>query len=380
MRRFRNFVLKWLFIFAVIIGAGLWFIYSNWLTQYQWIANGKHYASSHMEDYYQQQKNAAIHGIKQKIGLEDAPNVQTAGNNIGNNNNGMSNSANASSGIGANAVNVNASTNTNGNTNIQATPASGASLSPNPASTPVTSNANSKNNQAASAVNASINSNNSNINPADSDNSVAIDAQAQAFPHISIPFFYDHSAAPANMTEQQVLTLLNRASQTWNQACNVSFDFKGDRLADYVDINNVINRKEGIVKWSSMDGDRIGQAHQGSAAGPAHGFVLTLNPVFFGKKANQDNLYSTVLHEMGHVIGLNHSKNPNSIMFWQEDNLHRQVLNSSDKAMCLYLRGRWSGMTAAQASDKFGVLFNESVTPEEDSAQSSNGNASGDDN
>jgi hypothetical protein len=354
MRRFRNFMLKWLFIFSLFIGAGLWFIYSSWLTQYQWIANGKHYVSSHMEDYYQQQKNAAIHGIKQKIGLEDAPNVQTANNNVDSNVN--NNSMNTLPGAGASAANVN----TNRNSSVQATPASGASLSSNPASSPAIG----KNNQAASAVNTSSNN--------------SIDAQAQAFPHISIPFFYDHSAAPANMTEQQVLTLLNRASQTWNQACNVSFDFKGDRLADYVDINNVINRKEGIVKWSSMDGDRIGQAHQGSAAGPAHGFVLTLNPVFFGKKANQDNLYSTVLHEMGHVIGLNHSKNPNSIMFWQEDNLHRQVLNSSDKAMCLYLRGRWSGMTAAQASDKFGVLFNESVTPEEDSAQSSNNG--GDDN
>lgn len=364
MRRFRNFLLKWFFIFAIIMAAGLWFLHSTWLSQYQWIANGKSYVSDQISGYYEEQKQAAIHGIKHKIGLEDTAVAQNG--NGTNTNTATPSSNNASSASATNAVDMNSGKKAitqNGAASAPAVviPASSVNVNPD-------ANKDTKGNKQAD-----MNSNNGNVN-ADTDNATkvaSVDEQAKAFPHISIPFFYDHSAAPANMSEQQVLDVLNRASQTWNQACNVSFDFKGDRLADYVDVNNVINRKEGIVKWNNLDSDKVGQAHQGSPAGPARGFVLSLNPVFFGKKANQDNLYSTVLHEMGHVIGLNHSKNPNSIMFWQEDNLHRQVLNSSDKAMCLYLRGRWSGMTAAQASDKFGVLFNESVTPDEEPAQNS---------
>jgi hypothetical protein len=370
MRRFRNFLLKWFFISAIIMGAGLWFINSTWLSQYQWIANGKSYVSTQVSGYYEQQKQAAIHGIKRKIGLEDT----TVASNENENSNDKGKATMASSSNNASSVTSTVNANTNTDSTKKVAVPNGIASAPavmTPASSVNVNKADTATNIQENPANNNLNTNTINSAPNNVDKVASVDEAAQAFAHISIPFFYDHSAAPANMSEQQVLDVLGRASQTWNQACNVSFDFKGDRLADYVDVNNVINRKEGIVKWDNLGGDKIGQAHQGSPAGPARGFVLSLNPVFFSKKANQDNFYSTVLHEMGHVIGLNHSKNPNSIMFWQEDNLHRQVLNSSDKAMCLYLRGRWSGMTAAQASDKFGVLFNESITPDEEPAQNS---------
>ena len=46
-------------------------------------------------------------------------------------------------------------------------------------------------------------------------------------------------------------------------------------------------------------------------------------------------------------------------MFWQQDN-RKQVLNETDKTMCKYYRARWSGLSASSASNKYGILMNES--------------------
>lgn len=184
------------------------------------------------------------------------------------------------------------------------------------------------------------------------------------FNHLSIPFFYDPSSAPQNWSKDQVLSLMNKVSDTWTQACNISFDYRGDRLSDYVDGNNTMPGREGLVKWGNLPGSAIGRAHQGNNYGYAKGFVLMLNKNFFAKAQNEHFLYSTVLHEAGHVIGLPHSKNSNSIMFWQQDN-RKQVLNDTDKTMCKYYRARWSGLSANAASDKYGILMNESSENEQ---------------
>lgn len=194
--------------------------------------------------------------------------------------------------------------------------------------------------------------------------------KAQEFKHLSIPFYYDHSSAPNNISKEQVLALIRKSSDTWQEACNVSFDYKGDRLSDYVDGNNTIRRNEGLVKWGNLPGGAIGQAHQGNGYSYAKGFVLTLKPSFFANRNNQDTLYSTILHETGHVIGLPHSNNNSSIMFWQQHN-RKQVLNETDKTMCKYFRARWQGLSAAQASDKYNLLMNESKGNQEVSTEES---------
>lgn len=192
--------------------------------------------------------------------------------------------------------------------------------------------------------------------------------KVQEFKHLSIPFYYDHSSAPSNISKEQVLSFIRKSSDTWQEACNISFDYKGDRFSDYVDGNNTIRRNEGVVKWGNLPGGAIGQAHQGNGYSYAKGFVLTLKPSFFANRNNQDTLYSTILHETGHVIGLPHSNNNSSIMFWQQHN-RKQVLNDTDKSMCKYFRARWQGLSAGQASDKYNLLMNESSNHEEEAEE-----------
>lgn len=170
-----------------------------------------------------------------------------------------------------------------------------------------------------------------------------------------IPFYYDHSNAPKGVSKEEALNILQKSSQQWTDACGVTFEYKGDKLADYVNNKNVISGNVGIIKWETqMEGSAIGEAHVGNYMGPAPGFVLALFSDFFVR--NKADLVNTVTHEMGHVIGLEHSANKHSIMFDTEST--NAKLQESDKAMCRYFRYRWSGMNQNQAQEKAGVISN----------------------
>lgn len=185
------------------------------------------------------------------------------------------------------------------------------------------------------------------------------------FSHLSIPFYYDHNGAPQNTTKSEVLALINKASNTWSEKCNISFDYVGDMASDYIDKENTTENTEGIIKWEKVSGI-LGQAHQGNIESYAQGFVMILNPQYFlNKNKSENDLYSTILHEAGHVIGLPHSQDKTSIMYSNKQN-RPQVLNEVDGKMCKYYRARWEGMSAKNASKKYGVLVNERMVTEEE--------------
>lgn len=176
------------------------------------------------------------------------------------------------------------------------------------------------------------------------------------YPEYKIPFYYDHSNAPNGVSKEAALKMLASASDSWTKACGVVFEYKGDKLADYVNDKSTLRGEIGIIKWNTqMEGEAIGEAHLGNSRGPASGFVLSMFTDYFNANNNKD-LVNTMTHEMGHVIGLPHSANKNSIMFPTEHNT--SVLQNSDKAMCQYLRHRWSGLSKDEAESKSGIVFN----------------------
>ena len=49
------------------------------------------------------------------------------------------------------------------------------------------------------------------------------------------------------------------------------------------------------------------------------------------------DFFPTALHEIGHILGLEHSKDPKSVMYFMEDNHHISLQNDDIRGIrCLY--------------------------------------------
>jgi hypothetical protein len=169
---------------------------------------------------------------------------------------------------------------------------------------------------------------------------------------VEIPFYYDPSNGPHNLSKTDVLAAIEQASNGWMDQCGVAFKYKGNHVNGNTSTNDI-----GIIKWSNTSEEgAISEARLGSIHGPARGFVLSLNTNFFSGNG-QKPLVQTIAHGMGHVIGLDHSSNERSIMY-PVSSLQQRLL-PTDVNMCQYLRARWTGISAGEASQTYNITVGE---------------------
>ncbi len=157
-----------------------------------------------------------------------------------------------------------------------------------------------------------------------------------------VKFKYDATGAPDWIGQKDILKMFQKASDVWEKNCGIKFTYLGNIRSDYVAVDSGTTRQDfGIVRWSQLEHNILGQAHTGSELGPVKDFIMDLNSNnFSGVKNYNSQLYSTIVHEFGHVLGLPHSRIPNSIMFYQNGVVNVE-LNDGDKDMCRTIVNSW---------------------------------------
>lgn len=126
-----------------------------------------------------------------------------------------------------------------------------------------------------------------------------------------------------DLTEQAQLDVIDRAFGTWADVPGVSYEFEFTGFTDVDEdaddgVNTVFFMRDGWRHSESAVGITRSWAR---SSGAIHGFDLMLNDANFQFTATDDeeaistDLENTLTHEIGHVLGLDHSHDPSACMY-----------------------------------------------------------------
>lgn len=164
----------------------------------------------------------------------------------------------------------------------------------------------------------------------------------------TIPWYFNPNNIDPALTADNVLTVIKMAQANWEGVCNIKFDYKGTTTASpktFGDGRNVI----GFIPLDSGSYSR--------SAATVYGYKWTSITSWFteadiyvynnlSSAIPTGKLYSAfqglITHELGHMLGLDHSNVSESIMYAQpyHDFDYQQTIRTDDAAGCISKYGK----------------------------------------
>lgn len=148
-------------------------------------------------------------------------------------------------------------------------------------------------------------------------------------PHI-LKFNYTH-LPNLGMSEQEVIAQIDEASEIWFRGCSIRFSRVATRTS---------GEDQGRAIWQEV-ADVAGTGTLGNSYSRPKDFTITLSPSSFQNQYQQASLTWVIAHEMGHVIGLRHNNNPQSVMNVNTERVGFINLSDWDASECKRIRQRW---------------------------------------
>lgn len=139
----------------------------------------------------------------------------------------------------------------------------------------------------------------------------------------TVEVWYNPEGAPQGVTPAKVEAIIADVAAQWSKACDITVKYMGQS-----------DRIDGAIRWvpSYPVANTLGEGTVAvrDADQRIVAFEVTLNA---GKLTTLPKLRSTLLHEFGHVMGIQeHSKHEGAVMFYAERGV--RALTKEDAARC----------------------------------------------
>jgi len=178
---------------------------------------------------------------------------------------------------------------------------------------------------------------------------------------------YNPTNAPAAYSDaSNTVAIIQRAMDEWSNVSGLQFEFQGassgwdsenrDDQVVAVTWSGTLDQSvlgQAGPRWSTSDSDYQGRGYPFYSDGS---FYLNLTSDW-----DDDKLESTTLHELGHLIGLGHSDNPDSVMYANPYN-HLRHLRNDDISAVQVLYGKPTQLQRVAPEGLTTVVRDERIT------------------
>lgn len=141
--------------------------------------------------------------------------------------------------------------------------------------------------------------------------------------------YYYYDEANFGIPKQELLKELKKASDIWKIGCAIEFVPTTDPTL-----------ASGRVIWGDLP-SAAATATVGNGLSAPKNFTLTLSTQHAKVRSFHSSLKWTLVHEMGHLIGLNHNATAHSVMNIRANRSNFTSLSEADSQACEQIKKKW---------------------------------------
>lgn len=174
--------------------------------------------------------------------------------------------------------------------------------------------------------------------------SVMLSARTTTWSGGVIPWKYNPASQPAILSTDAWLALITRTMAQWEKACQVHFAYQG-----LTSTPTIVDDGVNVVGWSTTltSYGAAWQYARGNALVPEDVVLLSpsdlqTNEWWTRIVRYEDVIEGVLLHELGHLLGLQHSDQPASVLYanpYHPEHGYMRQLRPDDRAGCAALYG-----------------------------------------